>query len=103
MVRGARLAGRLVILPLAPVSLPVNTARGFETITCLREAFSKLVRAPEGQGVMMLEPMVTMVCAYRKIDRELTYQHNSPHFGGRVLPLFQMGTTEAGTWLDFRF
>ena len=46
MVLGARLAGRLVILPLALVSLSMNTAQGFKMITSLHGAFFKVSEVP---------------------------------------------------------
>lgn len=67
MVLGARLAGRLVILPLALVSLSMNTAQGFKMITSLHGAFSKSVKFPEGQGVVMFEPTITILHVYWQI------------------------------------
>lgn len=52
MVLGARLAGRLVILPLAPViHLLYAHSSGFQMITSLHGIFPNLVTFPEGQGV----------------------------------------------------
>lgn len=73
MERGARLAGRLVILPLAVVSLSMNTAQGFKMISSLHGAFSKSVKFPEGRGVTMFEPAITKLHVYWQICQQPAY------------------------------
>ena len=83
MVLGARLAGRLLILPLALVSLSMNTAQGSKMITSLHGAFSKSVKFPEGQGVIMFEPVITVLHIHWQIHPQPTQPcNNSLGFAG---------------------
>lgn len=94
MVLGARLAGRLLILPLALVSLSMNTAQGSKMITSLHGAFSKSVKFPEGQGVIMFEPVITVLHIHWQIHPQpIQPCNNSLGFAGLAIPpLLQRGT-----------
>lgn len=78
MVLGARFAGRMVILPLALISLSMNTAQGFKIISSLHGAFSKSVKFPEGQGALCLSQPLQYCISTDKYTSSLHINTTTP-------------------------